>query len=120
MVTTGRLHEEGMAMALEALARFRLMADALSVSHREAVATAAARDAQNGPEFIRQAESIWGTPIRVLSGHEEARLAAEGVLSGTPDADGLVADLGGGSLDMVTVRGGETGAAQTLPFGPCV
>lgn len=118
MVTTGRLHEEGMAMALEALARFRLMADALSVSHREAVATAAARDAQNGPEFIRQAESIWGTPIRVLSGHEEARLAAEGVLSGTPDADGLVADLGGGSLDMVTVRGGETGAAQTLPFGP--
>ncbi len=69
-------------------------------------------------EFIARAEKAWGGAIRVLSGEEEARVAAEGVLAGIPDADGLVGDLGGGSLDMVTVKGGETGAAVTLPFGP--
>jgi len=118
MVTTGRLNEEGILLALEALARFRMLADAHGVPIREAVATAAARDAENGQEFVRRAEAVWGGPIRVLSGEEEARIAADGVLAGMPDADGLVADLGGGSLDMVTVKAGKTGAAVTLPFGP--
>ncbi|HKQ09705.1 MAG TPA: Ppx/GppA family phosphatase, partial [Rhizomicrobium sp.] len=118
MVTTGRLHAEGCTAALEALSRFRMIADGLNAIHHDAVATAAARDASNGAEFIRRAESAWGRPIRVLAGEDEARIAAEGVVAGIPDADGLVADLGGGSLDMVPVRGGQTGAAYTLPFGP--
>jgi len=118
MVTTGRLHAQGMEMALEVLARFKILADAHDVSVREAVATAAARDAENGQEFIKKAEAAWGSPIRVLAGEEEARLAAEGVLAGIPDADGLAADLGGGSLDIVTVKGGKMGEAYTLPFGP--
>jgi len=118
MVTTGRLHAEGCAEALEALARFRLVANGLNVEVRDAVATAAARDATNGPEFIRQAEKAWGGPIRILMGEDEARIAAEGVVAGIPDADGLAADLGGGSLDMVTVKGGKTSNALTLPFGP--
>ena len=118
MVTTGRLHSDGCALALEALARFRLIADGFHVDVREAVATAAARDASNGADFIRQAEKSWGAPIRVLAGEDEARIAAEGVVAGIPDADGLAADLGGGSLDMVSVKGGRTGAAFTLPFGP--
>jgi exopolyphosphatase/guanosine-5'-triphosphate,3'-diphosphate pyrophosphatase len=118
MVSTGRLHAEGCAAALEALARFRLIADGLNVELREAVATAAARDAINGAEFIAKAQRAWGSDIRVLSGEDEARIAAEGVAAGIPNADGLVADLGGGSLDMVTVKGGKTGAAVTLPFGP--
>ncbi len=118
MVTTGRLHAEGCAAALEALARFRMICDGLKVDLREAVATAAARDASNGAEFITRAERAWGSPIRVLAGEDEARIAAEGVLAGIPDASGLAADLGGGSLDMVTVKGGRTGDASTLPFGP--
>src|ERR1700744_3791244 len=118
MVTTGRLHPEGCAEALEALARFRMIADGLGVETREAVATAAARDASNGAEFIRRAESAWGSPIRILAGEDEARIAAEGVVAGIPEADGLAADLGGGSLDMVTVKNGKTGHAWTLPFGP--
>jgi exopolyphosphatase/guanosine-5'-triphosphate,3'-diphosphate pyrophosphatase len=118
MVTTGRLHAEGCALALRALGRFKLLADGLNVVTREAVATAAARDAQNGKEFVARAEAVWGAPVRVLSGEEEARLAAQGVLAGISDAEGLVADLGGGSLDMVTVRNGRTGTAFTLPFGP--
>src|SRR3954468_16837381 len=118
MVTSGRLHAEGCAAALEALARFRLIADGLNVEQYDAVATAAARDASNGAEFIRRAEAAWGRPIRILAGEDEARIAAEGVMAGISDADGLAADLGGGSLDMVTVKGGKTGAAFTLPFGP--
>ncbi|HXC54398.1 MAG TPA: Ppx/GppA family phosphatase [Rhizomicrobium sp.] len=118
MVTSGRLHAEGCAMALEALARFKMLADGLNVAVREAVATAAARDASNGADFVRRAEAAWGAPVRVLSGEDEARIAAEGVVAGIPQADGLVADLGGGSLDMVSVRGGKTGDAYTLPFGP--
>ncbi|HUJ47496.1 MAG TPA: Ppx/GppA family phosphatase [Rhizomicrobium sp.] len=118
MVSTGRLNDEGIALAIEALARYRMIADALHVDLREAVATAAARDAPNGDEFVRKAEAVWGGPIRILSGEEEARVAAEGVLSGIPDADGLAADLGGGSLDMVPVKNGKTGEALTFPFGP--
>jgi len=118
MVTTGKLHGDGCATALRALGRFKILADGLDVVARDAVATAAARDAQNGREFVERAEAAWGAPVKVLSGLEEARLAAQGVLAGIPDAEGLVADLGGGSLDMVTVRRGETGSAFTLPFGP--
>lgn len=118
MVTRRRLHDEGMRLALDSLTRFRILADAHRVDLRDAVATAAARDAVNGQEFVRKAEAVWGGPIRILSGEEEARLAAHGVLAGIPNAEGLVADLGGGSLDMVTVRNGRTGEALTLPFGP--
>jgi exopolyphosphatase/guanosine-5'-triphosphate,3'-diphosphate pyrophosphatase len=118
MVTRRRLHEDGMRLALDSLSRFRLLADAHHVELRDAVATAAARDAANGQEFVRRAEAAWGRPIRILAGEKEARLAALGVLAGIPTADGVVADLGGGSLDMVTVRAGETGTAMTLPIGP--
>jgi exopolyphosphatase/guanosine-5'-triphosphate,3'-diphosphate pyrophosphatase len=116
--TTGLLYKDGVELALETLRRYRHICDRLGVEAREAVATAAARDALNGPDFVRRAESAWGGTIRVLTGPEEARLAGEGVIAAMPDADGLVADLGGGSLDMVTVRGGRTGDVCSLPFGP--
>jgi len=118
MVRTGHLDQSGTDLALATLARFRLVAEGHGVGTFEAVATAAARDAANGAEFVTMAERALGTRIRVLSGEDEARIAADGVLAGIPEADGIVADLGGGSLDMVTVRDGRTGAAETLPFGP--
>jgi exopolyphosphatase/guanosine-5'-triphosphate,3'-diphosphate pyrophosphatase len=118
MVRTGQLDGEGIALALEALARFRRLSEGYGIRQCEAVATAAARDAQNGKAFIRRAEAALGCTIEILSGEDEARIAAEGVLAGIPDADGLTADLGGGSLDMVTVRDGHIGDAATLPFGP--
>ena len=115
---TGQLHKDGVELALEALRRFKVLTDRLNVAMREAVATAAARDASNGADFVRRAEAAWGAPVRVLAGDEEARLAGEGVLAAIPDADGLAADLGGGSLDMVAVKGGRTGEALSLPIGP--
>ena len=92
----------------------------MGVVLREAVATAAARDAKNGPEFVREAEAAWGAPVRILSGQEEARLAGAGVLAAIHDADGIAADLGGGSLDMTDLRNGKTGEGVTLPVGPLV
>lgn len=118
MVSTGRLDETGMQLALETLARFHELCRGHQVQEVGAVATAAARDAENGREFIRAAEKALGFPIRILAGEDEARIAAEGTIAGIPDAEGLVADLGGGSLDMVTVEGHRTGIAATLPFGP--
>ncbi|MGA7674513.1 MAG: Ppx/GppA family phosphatase [Rhizomicrobium sp.] len=118
MVNTGLLHKEGCELALESLRRFRVLAEKLGVVVREAVATAAARDAANGPEFVRRAEAAWGAPVRVLSGKEEAHFAAQGVIAAVPDADGLAADLGGGSLDMATVKNGRTSEPCSLPFGP--
>lgn len=118
MVSTGRLDEDGVELALEVLARFRQLLAGHGVSDCEAVATAASRDAENGRQFVTRAEKALGHPIRILSGEEEAKIAAEGVLAGTPDAHGLAADLGGGSLDMVSVKDGKTGAAGTLPIGP--
>lgn len=118
MVRTGHLDDSGMELALETLARFKLVAEGHGVGTLEAVATAAARDAENGPEFVKLAEEALGARIRVLSGQDEARIAADGVIAGIPEADGIVADLGGGSLDMVTVHDGRTGLAETLPYGP--
>lgn len=118
MVSTGNLDEEGAEYALETLKRFRSLCEGYGVKDFGAVATAAARDAENGREFVRDAEKALGQPIQILSGEDEAKIAAEGTLSGIPGADGLVADLGGGSLDMVKVKDGKIGAAATLPFGP--
>jgi exopolyphosphatase/guanosine-5'-triphosphate,3'-diphosphate pyrophosphatase len=118
MVRTGHLDSGGMELALQTLARFKLVAEGHGVRTYEAVATAAARDAQNGPEFVKLAEQALGMRIRVLSGEDEARIAADGVIAGIPEADGIVADLGGGSLDMVTVHDARTGIAETLPYGP--
>jgi exopolyphosphatase / guanosine-5'-triphosphate,3'-diphosphate pyrophosphatase len=118
MVSTGRLDEAGMELAVETLARFHELCRGHQVQDVGAVATAAARDASNGREFIRAAEKALGYPIQILAGEDEARIAAEGTIAGIPDADGLVADLGGGSLDMVTVEANTAGIAASLPFGP--
>ena len=74
MVTRRRLHDEGMRLALDSLSRFRVLADAHRVELRDAVATAAARDAVNGQEFVRNAEAAWGSPISSRSSRFAASL----------------------------------------------
>ena len=91
---------------------------ALGIARVEAVATAAVRDAKNGNEFVARARDALGSPIKMLTGEEEARLATEGVLAAIPDADGVVGDLGGGSLELAFVSGGKQSEGVTLPFGP--
>ena len=100
---TGKLNAEGRKRALENLARFALIAGEMGVRRLDILATAAVRDARDGPEFAREAERRCKAPIRVLSGREEARLSAMGVLSGVPQAHGIMGDLGGGSLELVAL-----------------
>jgi len=120
---TGRLDEEGVERALEALPRFMDVVRAMGVARVDLLATAAVREATNGQDFVDRARTICGHDVEVLSGEEEARLSGLGVLSGTPEADGVMGDLGGGSVELVELGpgaggGGETGAQATLPLGP--
>jgi exopolyphosphatase/guanosine-5'-triphosphate,3'-diphosphate pyrophosphatase len=115
---TGRLDEAGVELALTALKRFTGLVREMKVEAVQAVATAAVRDAGNGPAFVERAERECGMQIRVLTGQEEALLSAQGVISGIPDADGLMGDLGGGSLELVHLVAGAPGDGVTLPLGP--
>ncbi|TXM98042.1 exopolyphosphatase, partial [Methylobacterium sp. WL122] len=101
VLTTGRLNDEAVRRALAALARFRVLCETMRVGRLFVLATAAARDASNGPAFLEAAEAACGTRIELLSGRREAELSALGVVSGFHAPDGVVGDLGGGSLELV-------------------
>jgi exopolyphosphatase/guanosine-5'-triphosphate,3'-diphosphate pyrophosphatase len=115
--TTGRLTADAVGKALSALQRFRMLCDTLQVDRVWAIATAACRDAVNGDEFIAEAERICQVRIDVLSGKREAELSALGVVSGIHRADGIVGDLGGGSLELSQVKGRPVKSGITLPLG---
>ncbi len=115
---TGRLDPEGKLRAMNALKRFVMLAEAMHVGTLDAVATAAVRDAEDGPEFRNELERETGLPIRVASGEDEARLAAQGVVLGSPNANGVVADMGGASLEFCPVTEGVIGRGATTPLGP--
>ncbi|MGX9393171.1 exopolyphosphatase [Nitrobacteraceae bacterium UC4446_H13] len=115
--TTGLLAADAVAKALTSLRRFRALCRVMKVGKVYAVATAACRDATNGPEFIARAEKICGTPITILSGKREAQLSALGVVSGVYKPNGIVGDLGGGSLEVIDVRGNRLSSGVTLPLG---
>jgi exopolyphosphatase/guanosine-5'-triphosphate,3'-diphosphate pyrophosphatase len=115
---TGALDEVAADRALNALRRFRALCDQMKTAEVFSVATAAVREASNGPAFIAKAEKCLGVKVSVLTGRQEAAFAAKGVLSGVPDADGIVGDLGGGSLELVDVRLGKLRDGITLPLGP--
>jgi exopolyphosphatase/guanosine-5'-triphosphate,3'-diphosphate pyrophosphatase len=115
---SGRLNQEGVDAALTVMHRYHAIARALEAETFEVLATAAARDASNGPEFIAGLRArMPGVPITILSGEEEAALAADGLLCGIPEADGLLADIGGGSLELVRLERGRRGRGRTLGLG---
>ncbi|WP_205480651.1 Ppx/GppA family phosphatase [Sphingomonas arenae] len=116
LATSGLLHPEAIEMAVEALARFRLLAKEMRLKKLHAVATAAVRDASNGAEFLALAKKA-GIEPKVIPGEEEARLSALGVISAIPNARGVVADLGGGSLELTPVADGDVEQGVSLPIG---
>ena len=118
MARTGHLHKEGVAQALANLPRFAAIARSMDIDDTALLATAATREASDGPEFLKKIEDIFDRPVIQLDGDEEARLAAAGVLCGLPDARGVVADLGGGSLELASLAKGKLGKFATLPLGP--
>jgi exopolyphosphatase/guanosine-5'-triphosphate,3'-diphosphate pyrophosphatase len=114
---TGRLNDASVEVALTAARRFRQLADHWSVTQFHVLATAASREASNGADFIAELERICRVQVQVLSGSEEARMAALGIIAGVYGPDGVVGDLGGGSLELVEVRGSRIGDGRTYGLG---
>jgi exopolyphosphatase/guanosine-5'-triphosphate,3'-diphosphate pyrophosphatase len=115
--STGLLAPDAVSKALTSLRRFRALCRVMKVGRIHAIATAACRDASNGPQFITRAERICGVLIEILPGPREAKLSALGVVSGVHKPDGIVGDLGGGSLELIDVRGNRVRQGVTLPLG---
>ncbi|KTF69252.1 Ppx/GppA family phosphatase [Sphingomonas sp. HT-1] len=116
LAETGAIAPAALASARAALARFALLAGEMQVGELRTVATAAVRDARNGGELMAAAEAM-GLEVELLSGQEEATASGLGVLSAIPDADGIVGDLGGGSLELVRVVAGTVTDRVSFPLG---
>jgi exopolyphosphatase / guanosine-5'-triphosphate,3'-diphosphate pyrophosphatase len=117
LAANGRLGNGSMDTAVAALARFASLATAMGVTSLRTVATAAVREAANASEFLARVSAETGLEIEIIDGETEARGAALGVIAGIPDADGVVGDLGGGSLELIRVAGGEAHDRISLPIG---
>src|SRR6185436_18300851 len=113
---TGAIGAAAEARALAALERFHTLVGHMGVVRVRTVATAAVREASNGAAFLDRVRDL-GLDPRILSGEEEGKRAGQGVLSAIPDADGIVGDLGGGSLELVDVSRGRVGRSASLPLG---
>jgi len=117
MATKGRLDPQAMAEALTAIRRFAGLARQMRVTDFYVIATAAPREAANGPEFVKAVEKATGVKVDILSGKDEARLSALGVVSGFREPDGVVGDLGGGSLELVDIKRTGPGLGESFPLG---
>ncbi len=116
VVSAGLIDAESMAAALGGLARFAALTRLMEPIELRVAATAAVRDAANGAEFLARVREL-GLEAALLTGEEEANAAGFGVISSNPAATGLVADLGGGSLELVRIGGGEVHERVSLPLG---
>lgn len=115
---TGALDPDGRSLALDNLVRFTALLEGMNVDRVDILATAAVRDASDGADFVAEVARRCALDIAVISGSEEARLSAMGVLAGIPGADGVMGDLGGGSLELVGLDQGRIAEQATLPLGP--
>jgi exopolyphosphatase / guanosine-5'-triphosphate,3'-diphosphate pyrophosphatase len=116
VLATGALDDEASAAALKALARFAALVNLMEISALQVAATAAVRDASNGGEFLERIRQL-GLPVVLLSGDEEAITSGYGVIAALPDADGIVVDLGGGSMELVRISRGKVHDYISLPLG---
>jgi len=114
---TGRIDDTAMERGITALVRFSCLAAEMEVEELSCIATAAVREAENGSEFVARAKRDAAMDIEIFTGEQEAQAAGYGVLSAIPDADGIVADLGGGSLELARVRDGDVYETVSLPLG---
>ncbi len=115
---TGKLNPEGRIRALAALKRFALLAEGMGSTPLTVVATAATREASDGPDFRAQVLRETGLKLWVIDGDEEARLSAQGVLLGWPEAQGVVCDIGGNSMELARIGDGRVGKRVSTPLGP--
>jgi exopolyphosphatase/guanosine-5'-triphosphate,3'-diphosphate pyrophosphatase len=115
--STGLLAQDAVDKALKTLRRFRALCDRIGAQQVHVIATAACRDADNGKSFVQDAQKICRTKVEVISGKREAKLSALGVVSGFYQPNGIVGDLGGGSLELTDIRRHKVKTGITLPLG---
>ncbi|WP_435229854.1 Ppx/GppA family phosphatase [Pseudopelagicola sp. nBUS_20] len=115
---TGRLNPVGRRRALAAIRRFQRLAAGMALKGLTAVATAAVRQAEDGPDFCEEVLHETNLTIHVIDGTEEARLSAQGVLLGWPGSYGLVCDIGGSSMELAEINDGEVGRRVSSSLGP--
>jgi len=113
---TGSMPERAIEPALAALRRYAAIVEDLGIEDVQTVATAAVRDASNGPEFLQRVRAL-GLEPQLLSGEEEAGASAMGVIGAFPGAQGTVADLGGGSLELIMIENDDCHDGVSLPLG---
>lgn len=118
LAITGKLNPEGIKLAESCIKRFLALVRIMDVVELQILATAAIRDAQDGPAFVEQLERKYRISITVVSGKKEASLAAYGVFSSIYKPEGLVGDLGGGSIELISVEEGNINNQTTIPIGP--
>ena len=114
---TGLLNPNGIKLAMRALKRFIKLVRELQIQNFVMLATAAVRDAVDGERFVERVKNKFGYSVQILSGAQEAELSAMGVISSFPKAYGLFADLGGGSLDIITRKDSSFCHNATFPLG---
>lgn len=117
LAETGKLNPDGIRRALDTLARFAALIQAMKVKRVEAVATAAVRDARDGAAFLRKVKSRCGLNLRLIDGDEEAQLSALGIVAGGQCQNGIIGDLGGGSLELAEIENGKVKNRISLPLG---
>ena len=116
VLATGALDAGASDAAITALARFAALVKLMNVVSLQVAATAAVRDSSNGAAFLDRVRAL-DLPVKLLSGDQEAITSGYGVIAALPDADGIVVDLGGGSLELVRVSGGAVHDYVSLPLG---
>lgn len=115
--TTGRLNPESVRRTLEALSVFRNELAKHDINDEIVIGTAALREAVDAAAFLSEVEDKTGFDISIIEGEEEARLAALGVLYQVPKASGIVADFGGGSLELARIHDGTIHEKVSLKLG---
>lgn len=114
-----RLQPDAIQRGIDALTRMRQVAQSFGAVELVAVATSAVREASNGAEFIERARTEAGVEVEVIAGIEEARLIHLGVLQALPVFDKrlILADIGGGSTELLVGKGGEVIEARSMKLG---
>ncbi len=116
LAMNGSIDSKSFDKAINALKRFQIICSEFQIQDIHVIATAAVRDANNGSDFVSAVREI-GLDITIIDGFQEAEYSAFGVMSAFPDADGIMADLGGGSLELAEIKEGQILQRASLPMG---
>lgn len=119
LVATGRLDPAAMDRALAALRRMTDVCRRRGATRIVAVATAAVREAKNGPGFVRRVREELGLPLQIITTEHEAQLSYRSVQHHfrLDNTKALIADIGGGSLELVGAVDGLVELSRSLPYG---